>query len=201
MRTRKPRRGLAGNNAEKLRPDQPSSQDATSTTVHDRRKPSRAETDARCRPAFAVQTFAEAVPARCSWRRAQEDQTRHGGNHDQDKKTVAQLRTNPTASHTQTWMRSTTRKASARDSSPQYAKGVETRSGGAVHYVQHVDKQGMTRRKTKRANPTASKRAKLSNSEKHAKEEIWRSAQAKLCVVPRMHLGQTPFVIQRKCVS
>ena len=89
MRTWKPRREHAGNNTEKLRPDQPSSQDAR-TTVHGRRKPSRAEADARCRQPFSVQAFAAAAPAwRCSWRRTQEDQTRHGGNLDHAKKTVA----------------------------------------------------------------------------------------------------------------
>ena len=43
--------------------DQPGSQDATRTTVHDRRKPSRAEPDARRRPPFAVLAFAAAAPA------------------------------------------------------------------------------------------------------------------------------------------
>ena len=93
--------------------DQPSSQDATRTTVHDRRKPSR---DGR-----KVQTAVcgADLRSRCSWRRAQEDQTRHGGNHDHAKKTVAQLWTKPNASHMEAWMRSTTRKASTHDSSPQ----------------------------------------------------------------------------------
>ena len=86
MRTRKPRRERAGHNAENLRPDQPSSKDATRTTVHDRGTPSRAEPDARC----TVQAFVANAPAEvCSWGRTQEDQTRHGGTHDHAKKTVA----------------------------------------------------------------------------------------------------------------
>ena len=109
MRTWQPRRDRAGNNAEKPRPDQPSSQDATRTTVHDRRKPSRAEPDARCRQPFAAQAFAAGAPARvCSCRRTQEDQTmarRKPRPCQKDK--CPKLRTKPTASHTQARKRST----------------------------------------------------------------------------------------------
>ena len=82
-------------------------------------KPSGADTDARCRPPFAVQTFAAAAPVWvCPWRRAQEDQTRHGGNHGHAKDSCP-AQDEADASHTEAWMRSTTRNASTRDSSPQ----------------------------------------------------------------------------------
>ena len=146
MRTWQPRRDRAGNNAEKPRPDQPSSQDATRTTVHDRRKPSRAEPDARCRQPFAAQAFAAGAPARvCSCRRTQEDQTMA-----RRKPRPCQKRQVPEAqdeahclAHAGTEEKHT--KASTqtlcgeRSGAPGHAH--ETLSGGAVHHVQHVDKQ------------------------------------------------------------
>ena len=169
MRTRKPRRGLAGNNAEKLRPDHPNSQDATSTTVHDRKKPSRTETNEKGRPALAVQTFAEAVPAKCSWRRAQRgpDTARRKSRPRQEDSCPAHDESNCLA-HASMDEKHNTKNFCTRLFAPSrlFIRSIRgrglRRSGGAVHHVQHVDKQGMTRRKTKRANPTASKRAKLS---------------------------------------
>ena len=55
----------------------------TRTTVHDRRTPSRSQTDARCRTPFSTDAYAADAPARRRpWRRTRMDGARIGGTHD-----------------------------------------------------------------------------------------------------------------------
>ena len=103
------------------------------STVHDRRearaeqRPTQgADRRLRCRPSAAAAPV-WVVPGDAQ----KEDQTRHGGNHDHAKEDSCPAQDETNASHTQAWMRSTTRKASTHDSSPQCLAhvGMECRQG------------------------------------------------------------------------
>ena len=135
MRTREPRRELAGNGAETLRP-------GTSNTVHDHGKPSRAGLDERCRLPFAVQTFAADAPATiCSRRRISAHHTRptvHAVTRvaQEREKDNARASTRPFEA-----MKSFFHAVEEFPSTFSTWGWCETRSGGAVHHVQYVDKQ------------------------------------------------------------